>query len=93
MVGESSKPPHGKGISSDKKDDKKDVKGNDGKPPPSPPSSSSSPSSSSTTTKLVHTHSKSPKGKKNPLLKLDNKFELPMYNGEVNAKNLENWIL
>jgi hypothetical protein len=26
------------------------------------------------------------------LLKLDIKFELPMYNGEVNAEKLDNWI-
>jgi hypothetical protein len=26
------------------------------------------------------------------MLKLDIKFELPMYNGEVNAKKLDNWI-
>ena len=25
-------------------------------------------------------------------LKLDVKFELPMFNGEVNAENLDNWI-
>ena len=30
---------------------------------------------------------------KQPLLKLDIKFELPMYNGEVNAEKLENWVL
>jgi hypothetical protein len=27
-----------------------------------------------------------------PLLKLDVKFELPMYNGEVNAEKLDNWV-
>ena len=27
-----------------------------------------------------------------PLLKLDVKFELPIYDGEVNAKRLENWV-
>jgi hypothetical protein len=27
-----------------------------------------------------------------PLLKIDAKFELPMYDGEVNAKRLENWF-
>jgi hypothetical protein len=27
-----------------------------------------------------------------PSLKLDIKFELPMYNGEVNAEKLDNWI-
>jgi len=27
-----------------------------------------------------------------PLLKLDVKFELPMYNGELDAEKLDNWI-
>ena len=27
-----------------------------------------------------------------PQLKLDIKFELPMYNGEINAEKLDNWI-
>jgi hypothetical protein len=27
-----------------------------------------------------------------PLLKLDVKFKLPMYDGEVNAKRLDNWV-
>lgn len=27
-----------------------------------------------------------------PLLKLDVKFELPKYNGEVDAENLDNWV-
>jgi hypothetical protein len=27
-----------------------------------------------------------------PSLKLDIKFELPLYNGEVNAEKLDNWI-
>lgn len=80
-----------------KKDEKKDSKGNGGYPPPSPPSSSSSSSSSpshttsSSTTTTTDTHSKTPRGKI-PLLKLDIKFEIPMYNGEVNAKKLDNWI-
>jgi hypothetical protein len=61
--------------------------------PPSPPSSPpSSPSSSSSSSKS--------NGKKNvykhknemPLLKLDVKFELPIYDGEVNAEKLDNWI-
>ena len=29
---------------------------------------------------------------KSPFLKLDVKFKLPMYNGEVNAEKLDNWI-
>jgi hypothetical protein len=27
-----------------------------------------------------------------PLLKLEVKFEFPMYNGEVNAEKLDNWV-
>ena len=27
-----------------------------------------------------------------PQLKLDIKFELPIYNGELNAKKLDNWF-
>jgi hypothetical protein len=30
--------------------------------------------------------------KEMPLLKLDVKFELPMYDGEVNAERLDNWV-
>jgi hypothetical protein len=61
--------------------------------PPSPPSTPpSSPSSSSSSSKSS--------GKKNvhknkhemALLKLDVKFELPIYDGEVNAEKLDNWI-
>jgi hypothetical protein len=57
--------------------------------PPSPPSSPSSSSSSSKSTarKIVHKHKK-----EMPLLKLDVKFELPMYDGEVNAERLDNWV-
>jgi hypothetical protein len=28
-----------------------------------------------------------------PLLKLDVKFEIPIYDGEVNAEKLDNWIM
>ena len=89
------KPPCGEGTSDGKKDEEKSSKGSGGNPHPSPPSSSSSSSpsasSSTSTTKTTHTHSKSTKGK-TPLLKLDIKFELPTYNGEVNEERLENWI-
>ena len=88
-VGEGSKPPHGKGTLDNKKGEEESLKGSGGKPPPSPPSSSTSPSIS--TTKTTHTHSKTPKGK-TTLLRLDIKFELPMYNIEVNAEKLDNWI-
>jgi hypothetical protein len=61
--------------------------------PPSPPSSpstyssSSSSSSKSTGSKHVYKHKQ-----EMPLLKLDVKFELPMYDGEVNAERLDNWV-
>jgi hypothetical protein len=62
------------------------------KPPPSPPSSpstSSSPSTRSKSTARKHSH----KHKHDmPLLKLNVKFELPMYDGEVNAERLDNWV-
>jgi hypothetical protein len=68
--------------------------GNGSSPPPSPPPSSSSSSSSSTSSKnLPHSpkgHGKTPS--QIPSLKLDIKFELPIYNGEVNAEKLDKWI-
>ena len=33
------------------------------------------------------------KKKKPYLIKLDVKFDLPIYDGELNAKNLDNWIM
>jgi len=57
-------------------------------PPPSPPSLPPSSLPSHRTTPLT-----SPNGHaKSPLLKLDVKFELPMYNGEVNIEKLDNWV-
>ena len=90
LQGESSKPPKGEGSLGG-------GSGNGDKPPPSPPSSSSSSSQasspSSTNTTLTHTHHHTSKGtRKSPFLKLDVKIELPMYNGEVNAEKLDNWI-
>ena len=35
---------------------------------------------------------KSKNSGKSPFLKLDVKFELPMFNGEVNVEKLDNWI-
>jgi hypothetical protein len=62
----------------------------------------SSPSSSSSSTNGASEHSshKNNLSKKSscshihnfPLLKLDVKFEFPIYDGELNAKNLDNWI-
>jgi hypothetical protein len=66
--------------------------GNGASPPPSPPSSSSY--SSSTSSKHLPNypkgHGKTPS--QIPSLELDIKFELLIYNGEVNAEKLDNWI-
>jgi hypothetical protein len=62
------------------------------KPPPSPPSSPSTSSSSSTISKST-TRKHSHKHKHDmPLLNLDVKFELPMYDGEVNSERLDRWV-
>lgn len=95
LQGESSKPPNGEGSLGG--GNRKGGNGNGDKPPPSPPSSSSSSSKasspSSTNTTLTHAHHHSSKGaSKSHFLKLDVKFELLMYNGEVNAEKLDNWI-
>jgi hypothetical protein len=58
-------------------------------PPSSPPSSPSSSSSSSKSTAKKHVHKHK---NEMPLLKLDVKFKLPMYDGEVNAERLDNWV-
>ena len=95
--GESSKSSKGESSSRGKGgDDDKPSKGNGDKLPSSPSSSSppSSPSSSSSSkTIATQTHPHTPRVHgKNPLLKLDIKFELPMYNGEVNAERLDDWV-
>jgi hypothetical protein len=60
--------------------------------PPEPPSSPSS-SSSSSSENSHHSHHSSHKASfKKPLLKLDVKFTLPMFNGDANPENLDNWI-
>jgi hypothetical protein len=60
--------------------------------PPSPPSSPSTYSSSSSSSKsTARKHSHKHKNEM-PLLKPDVKFELPMYDGEVNAERLDNWV-
>ena len=58
---------------------------------PSSPSSSSSSESSSTASS---NQKKQPEKAKFDLshLKLDIKFDLPTYNGELNAKNIDDWI-
>ena len=92
LQGERSNPPKGDGGNGDQPP--KGNGGNGDKPPITPPfsSPSSSPSSSSTSTPS-QTPPHSPKGHgKTPFLKLDIKFELPMYNGEVNHEKLDNWV-
>jgi hypothetical protein len=88
--GEGSNPSRHKGSSGDKTPDENG--GNGASPPPSPPPSSSS--SSSTSSRPIPNspkgHGKTPS--QIPSLKLDIKFELPIYNGEVNAEKLDNWI-
>ena len=57
--------------------------------PPEPPSSPLSSSSSSS----EHSHHSSHKASfKKPLLNLDVKFSLPMFNGDANPVKLDNWI-
>ena len=80
----------GQGSSGGHNDEDKSNKGNggnggSGKSPSSPSSSSSSTSSS------VHQPHKSKNTSKIHFLKIDVKFELPMFNGEFNAENLDNW--
>jgi hypothetical protein len=56
-------------------------------PPSSPPSSPSSSSSSSKSNAKKHVHKHK---NEMPLLKLNVKFELPIYDGEFNAEKLDN---
>ena len=81
----------GHGSSRGQNDEDKSKKGNggnggSGKSPSSPSSSSSSTSSS------VHQPHKSKNTSKIPFLKHDVKFELPIFNGEVNAEKLDDWL-
>jgi hypothetical protein len=63
--------------------------GGDPRNPPSSPSSSSSSSSEHS----HHSHHSSHKASfKKPLLKIDVKFDLPMFNGDANPEKLDNWI-
>jgi hypothetical protein len=88
LQGESSYPPRGNEDSGDKTP--KGNGGNGDTPPPSPPyftfSIISQPPLNS-----PKEHGKIPP--QTPLLKFDIKFEFPMYNGEVNDKKFDNWIL
>jgi hypothetical protein len=73
-------------------DDDASVNQRAGGNPPEPPSSPSS-SSSSSYEHSHHSHLSIHKSSfKKPLLKLVVKFSLPMFNGNVNPKNLDNWI-
>ena len=81
MQGESSNPPRGNEGNDDKTP--KWNGWNGGTPPPSPPSSISS-------TISQHFPNSPKEHGKTPFLKLDIKFEFPMYNGEVNAEKLDN---
>ena len=82
----------GQGSSGGQHDEDKSKKGNggnggNGEPPCFPSSSSSSSTSSS-----AHQPHKSKSTSKSPLLELDVKFKLPVFNYEVNADKLDNWI-
>ena len=83
-----------------KKENKKEAQDDDdasinqgaGVDPPEPPSSPSS-SSSSSSDNSHHSHHFSHKASfKKPLLNLDVKFSLPMFNGYANPEKLNNWI-
>ena len=84
MEGESSRNPIGKGnpVGEGHGDGKKPPSTTPSSSPPSSPSSSSS--STTTTLPYINTHNSKSAGK-SPLLLLDVKFEIPMYNGEVNG--------
>jgi hypothetical protein len=60
--------------------------------PPKPPSLPSSSSSSSSEHSHHSHHSGHKSSFKKPLLKIDVKFSLPMFNGHANPKKLDNWI-
>jgi hypothetical protein len=57
-----------------------------------PPSSPSSSSSSSSKNSHYSQHSNHKASFKKPLLKIDVKFYLPMFNGDANTEKLYNWI-
>jgi hypothetical protein len=60
--------------------------------PPEPSSSPSSSISYSSENSHHSHHSIHKTSFKKPLLKLDVKFDLPMFNGDVNPKKIDNWI-
>jgi hypothetical protein len=58
-------------------------------PPSSPPSSPSCSSSGSKSNVKKHVHKHK---NEMALLKLDVKFDLPIYDGEANAEKIDNWV-
>ena len=80
----------------EEKSSSKDAKGKGvggGSDPPEPPSpSSATSSSSSSSSSSLSNSSKKKHSMKTPLLKLDVKFDLPIYNGELDAEKLDNWL-
>jgi hypothetical protein len=76
--------------------EKSEEKGESSKPPHSPPSSPSSSSSTSSASSHSTTHTIQKHTHKHnsdmPLLNLDVKFDFPLYDGELNAQKLYNWI-
>ena len=73
-------------------EDKKEKHLGDGGKQLDPPSSSSPPSSPSSPSSPHSTSSNPFKSGYKPKIKLDVKFDLPMYCGELNAKKLDDWI-
>jgi hypothetical protein len=73
-------------------DDDASINQGDAGDPPEPPSSPSS-SSSSSFEHSHHSHHSSHKASfEKPLLNIDVRFSLPMFNGDVNPEKLDNWI-
>jgi hypothetical protein len=70
-------------------DDNSSVNQGAGGDPPKPPSS---PSSSSSSSSKHSYHSRHKAYFKKPLLNIDVKFDLPMFNGDVKPEKLDNWI-
>jgi hypothetical protein len=73
-------------------DDDTSVNQGAGGDPLEPPSSPSSFGSSSFDHSHHSHHSSHKASFKKPLLKLDVKFSLPMFNGDDNSKKIDNWI-
>ena len=79
-----------------KKTKKEQAKDNDwgkGKDPFEPSSPYSSSSSESSSTASANPKKQLEKARSDlPYLKLDIKFDLPTYNGELNTENIDDWI-